>query len=228
MTGAAMSAGSRWALRDVAKTGVELRRTAMVGAAVIVAVAIYLGTHDHSSSRSQLLGDLSILGFSVFATVACVRAARRPSPLARGWAFMAVAMSVWLFGEVMYAYYGVTRDHHYPFPSVADLGFLGYSAPALAALLAFNRSTVWRGAGLRTLLDALVIAMGALFVSWATVLHQAHDSAAGLGLLGAGVSWRTRSWTCPSARWCSRSVCGPLPARACTGSCSEVGCSPSR
>jgi len=36
---------------------------------------------------------------------------------------------------VPYVTYGFTRDHVYPFPSVADAGFLGYAPPLAVALL---------------------------------------------------------------------------------------------
>ena len=47
--------------------------------------------------------------------------------MARGWAVMAAATLVWSLGQVIYTYYGLARDHVYPFPSAADAGYLAYA-----------------------------------------------------------------------------------------------------
>jgi len=39
----------------------------------------------------------------------------------------------------------LTRDHVYPFPSLADLGFVGYAVSTVAALLLFPRSSLRLG-----------------------------------------------------------------------------------
>ena len=83
---------------------------------------------------------------------------------------MAVGMLVWAAAGALWAYYGLTRAHSYPFPSVADAGFLGYAVPTAAALLVFPRVRLLRVAGVRAVADGLLIATGVLFVSGATVL----------------------------------------------------------
>lgn len=122
----------------------EFRILAIVAGIPIVVVAGYLGTHEPSSSTSQLVGAFSQLVFALLATVACARAARRRGPFSRGWALMGMACLVWTLAMVTYTYYGITRNHDYPFPSLADVGFVGYALPAILGLLAFpGRLPCW-------------------------------------------------------------------------------------
>ncbi|MFI7480952.1 response regulator [Kocuria sp. M1R5S2] len=145
-------------------------------AAVVVVTAVVAA--DPGSPSSQTVGDLAILAASLTATVSCARAAARRGPDARAWRWIGAATLVWTAGMVAWTFYGLTRGHDYPFPSVADAGFLGYSLPALAGLLAFPRPRVSSVTTARTMLDASVIAVAVLFISWSTVLgrvHQAED-----------------------------------------------------
>ena len=150
---------------------------AVAGSTFVLAVVLYLATHVPSSDRSQAIGNLAILGVGIFAVVACARAARRRSAAARGWALMAAGVLVWTVGMAVYAFYGITRDNVYPFPSAADAGFLGYALPAAAALFAFPRPRGRLISRIRAVLDALVITAGIVFVSAATVLQQVREVA---------------------------------------------------
>lgn len=87
----------------------------------------------------QSLGDLAQTSAAWIATVACLRAARRGGDTARAWAVMAVATGIWAAGVTAWTTYGLAFDHVYPFPSLADIGFVGYALPAAIALLLFPR-----------------------------------------------------------------------------------------
>jgi hypothetical protein len=90
----------------------------------------------------------------------------------RGWAWLTFAFFLWTCGQAVYTSYGITRGHSYPFPSPADAGFLSYAPFAIAGLLFLPRQTVRGESRLRVVLDAAVITLGLLFVSWATVLNR--------------------------------------------------------
>ena len=83
---------------------------------------------------------------------------------------MVVATAVYCAAQLLYASYGIVREHAYPFPSLADAGFLGYSIPLVVALLLFPRTKDRPAARVRLVLDASVIASSILFISWSTVL----------------------------------------------------------
>ena len=164
---------------------VPVRRTHLrVIGAVVLADLVGLTIVVVSRPRSglaQTVGDLSQLAAVLLAVAGCVGAARRGGPDRRAWAVLASALGVWAMAMTLWTWYGLTRDHVYPFPSLADLGFVGYAVPAVAALLLFPRSSLGRASRLRELLDAAVIAGSVLFVSWATVLGPLYQSG-GTGL----------------------------------------------
>jgi two-component system sensor histidine kinase/response regulator len=85
-------------------------------------------------------------------------------------------MLVWALAAAIWFWFGISRDHVYPFPSITDLLFIGYTIPAAAALIAFPREPQLAVSWFRALLDALVTASSVLFVSRATVLGHLVDS----------------------------------------------------
>jgi len=103
-------------------------------AVIIVALVVFLQSLS-GSALAQDVGDSADMLAALIAGLACVRAARRGGVEARGWALLAVGMLVWAAAGALWAYYGLTRAHSYPFPSVADAGFLGqgYSADRTTA-----------------------------------------------------------------------------------------------
>jgi PAS domain S-box-containing protein len=142
---------------------------AAVAAAITVALVVLLQLLS-GSAVAQDVGDSADMMAALIAGLACVRAARRGGVEARGWALLAVGMLVWAAAGALWAYYGLTRAHSYPFPSVADAGFLGYAVPTAGALLVFPRVRLPGVSGMRVVADGLLIATGVLFVSGATVL----------------------------------------------------------
>ena len=154
----------------------------LAGVPVVLLVSAAAGWFVSSRADRQLaqtVGDLCLLVAVLTALAACLRARRRGGPQARGWTALAAAAGVWAGGHVAWTLYGLLLDHQYPFPSVADLGYVGYALPAAAALLLFPRSKERRVSWFRTLLDALVVGLSVLFVSWSLVLGPAFASMSG-------------------------------------------------
>jgi PAS domain S-box-containing protein len=130
---------------------------------------------------SQAVGDLAILVASLVATAGAVRAARRGDASSRGWALMACATGLWSAAQLLWTFYGLTRDQVYPFPSLADAGYIGYAIPAIAGLLLFPRTAERGVSRFRVVLDGLVIAASVLVISWVLVLQSvAHTGVTGL------------------------------------------------
>ncbi len=148
---------------------------------LVASVTAYLAQHS-GTLTAQTVGDLSILLAVVVAAVSTAWAARRASDERPAWTMLAVAATVWAVAKVIYTMYGLTRDHVYPFPSLADAGFVGYSVPLFVALVLFPHPAQTLTSRLRTLVDALVIAMSILFISWSTVLGPVYQ-AGGVDLL---------------------------------------------
>ncbi|MBP2215434.1 response regulator [Arthrobacter sp. CAN_C5] len=146
------------------------------GALALVMVIGYYLTVNSGTPMAQSIGNISLLAFSLAAAISCAAGARRDKDSAKAWWVLATAMLAWFGGMLAWTYFGITRDHLYPFPSIADLGFIGYAVPATAALFLFPRPSATLVSRLHTLLDGGVIAATVLFISWATVLGPAYRS----------------------------------------------------
>jgi two-component system, sensor histidine kinase and response regulator len=177
-------------------TGLRVQRRGpglwwMIGGAGAAVACLAGFLHANSGTpSSQVVGDFAILLSSLTAATSCALAARRRGKNARAWAFMALAVLIWSVGQALWTYFGLTLDHAYPFPSVADAGFLSYAIPATIALVSFPRPQASHVVFLRSLLDAAVIAGSVIYMSWATVLGAVYaaDDQALLGHL-TGVAY---------------------------------------
>ena len=148
---------------------------------LVVLVSAYVLRYPRTAA-AQTVGDFSLLLAVWVAALSSGVAARRAAVDRPAWAMMALAAGVWGLGQVAWTAFGLTNGHVYPFPSLADAGFLGYGPPAVAALLLFRRTTPRGSALLRPVLDALVIALAVLFVSWQTVFRAVNAGGGTAGL----------------------------------------------
>jgi PAS domain S-box-containing protein len=157
----------------------SFRRALCAAVVAVVGVGAFLMLFA-GTPAAMTFADIALLVSALVATWACFRAARRGGPDSRGWALLAAGTLSYAAGSAIWAYYGLTRDHVYPFPSGADAGFPGFAVLAAAGLLSFPRETSRLVSRFRTALDALLIAVSVLFVSWALVLgpvsHAASDN----------------------------------------------------
>jgi len=153
----------------------SLRRSVAVAVVTIAAVALILQVGD-GTEPTKAFSDVSFVAASGVAAVTSFRRARRESTVATGWRWIGIACGTWCLGAVAWLYYGITRQHEYPFPSVADAGFLGYVVPALVGLWLLRSPESRRISRVRSLLDGAVIASAVLFVSWAGVLGPLYNS----------------------------------------------------
>ena len=160
----------------LANTG-PLLLVGSVGLAFILVVAGFLGFSRQPAGVQATVGNFTVLLAAGFACSACFRAARRRTAAARGWALMGVSTGLWTLGQVIYTYYGLSRDNVHPFPSWAEAACLSFYIPAIAALFAFPRPRARLISRLRLVLDVLVISTGTLFLSEAVVLHHLHEAA---------------------------------------------------
>ena len=150
-------------------------RPALFTLAAMAGLGLYF-TANNGTPAALVTGDFLILAASLLAGASCTRAALRGGPNTRAWAFMAAAAFIWAAGMAVYTFYGLTNNHVYPFPSLADALFIGYSLPAVVALFAFKRRGGNQVALYRAVMDAAVIACSVLVVSWYAVLGPAFNA----------------------------------------------------
>ena len=80
------------------------------------------------------VSDSGQLVAAALASVWCAAAARHTHGHRRlAWAWLSVGTGSWAAGQAVWSYYELDRGQEVPFPSLADLGFLGFLGFPLAA-----------------------------------------------------------------------------------------------
>ncbi|MGQ7297735.1 putative bifunctional diguanylate cyclase/phosphodiesterase [Quadrisphaera sp. KR29] len=102
---------------------------------------------------------------------ALLRARREHGHVRRFWLLLGFGVLSWGAGQAVWTWYESVLGLEVPFPSAADVGYLGFpvlAAAGLAAVLLRRRSRAGR---LRDLVDGLLVATALLVVSWLLVLR---------------------------------------------------------
>lgn len=144
-----------------------------------LSVAWYL-TQAGGEVATQAFGDLVTTVAPGWGALCCVVAARGEAGRARrGWALLGCMCASWAAGNVVWTWFELVAHREVPFPSLADVGYLGAIPLGVAAVLAFPTAPRRTATSVRVLLDGAIIAASLLFVSWATVLGPAYRGAEG-------------------------------------------------
>ncbi|MET0693452.1 MAG: response regulator [Propionibacteriaceae bacterium] len=152
-------------------------RVAVVVALVITGVSVFLITGDPRSFASRLVGNVSILTAFIFATVCCVRAARRPSSARRGWVALSIATGLSALSGIFFVGSVISGEESPPDPSIEIFSVVSYAVPLVVAMFCFPRVPQLRISRYRTILDAVVITTAVMVISEATVLHNVYRAA---------------------------------------------------
>ncbi|MHB8246825.1 MAG: diguanylate cyclase domain-containing protein [Acidimicrobiales bacterium] len=186
---------SRAVLPIVAGRGPDGHRKGPAGRRALLAISAFavleflvrVGSHPVVHD----IADVGILAAAVGAVVAAVWRARRSSGRRRlSWFLFAAAVGSWELGASVWLYYQLTSGRQTPFPSVADVGYLGFPVLVLAGLLIRPSPALSRPGRVRGLIDGLLIS-GALFnLSWVTVLGAvAHADVGGPFAFAVGLAY---------------------------------------
>jgi hypothetical protein len=131
----------------------------------------WLGLDVGGGTSVRYVDDLGTVFAALTAAVLCARAGRKQAgSLRRFWWLLGAACGAWTLGEALWAVYELALHASVPFPSWADLGYLGAIPFAVAALLSHPAMRVGGTTLARTVLDGMVLATSLLFLSWALVL----------------------------------------------------------
>ena len=119
-----------------------------------------------------LLSNGGQLAAAALASLGCAVAARRTHGHRRSaWWWLSAGTGSWAAGQVVWSYYEVVLGREVPFPSLADVGFLGFPVLAAVGLVMWlgtqGDQLVARG---RDILDGAIIACSLLVLSWVTSL----------------------------------------------------------
>jgi diguanylate cyclase (GGDEF)-like protein len=157
-----------------------MRRTTTATLTLLAAVVATIGAGQaglFGELTTQAIDDAAQFLGALAAVVCGLVTARRYTGAQRAWRlWLALGMTFWGIGQVIWSYHQLFSDRPLPSPSLADAGYLGLVVPALLALISLagrrtpaaeimrlpNRAVV--------VLDGLIL-VGACFVlTWTTAL----------------------------------------------------------
>ncbi|HEU5271798.1 MAG TPA: EAL domain-containing protein, partial [Jatrophihabitans sp.] len=105
------------------------------------------------------------------AAVACGwRAHQVSGRMAWSWGLLGAAVLSWGLGQFVWTWYESILGDEVPFPSLADVGYLGMPVFTAAGLLAIPIAAQSAAHRARSVLDGLMIAASLLLISWIAVL----------------------------------------------------------
>jgi diguanylate cyclase (GGDEF)-like protein/PAS domain S-box-containing protein len=154
-----------------------------VAVAAFGAVAVFAS----SSELGMWMDDLGTTSAAAIAAGSCLWAASRcpTTRTRRGWALIGLACGSWAAGNALWAVYELALHREVPFPSWADLGYLGFVPLAIAGVALLGPSFASVGT-VKRLLDVALITVGLAGLGWIVVL--APVAANTDGLLEQGLS----------------------------------------
>jgi two-component system sensor histidine kinase/response regulator len=153
------------------RRGTGWRTFAIVASLAAIAAAAFAGDavfRPWGVPGRAVVDNLGQLLAAAIGSAACAwKATRTVKRERRGWTLLALSAGAWAMGQVVWAYYALVLKNPIPFPSVADLGFLGAAPLAFVGILCFwddargtaTRWSVW--------LDGLIIVLSLGFTEWA-------------------------------------------------------------
>jgi len=155
-------------------------------AAVVIGFAAWLIGGWGGESTLEVVDDLGLVGFALFATVCSGFVAFASRGRQRtAWICFAIGTGGWMVGAVLWAYYELWGGVA-PFPSLADAGYLTFPLAICLGLVLFPVGYTNQSQS-RLVLDGLIFA-GALFeVAWVLVLRTIYD-AGGASRFAVGLS----------------------------------------
>ncbi len=142
-------------------------------AVALLALSVVIFARPFGTAGDVAAVDLIETGFPLAGAAGCaVAVSRNNGRLRRAWVCLMLACASWGVGQAIWTVYEVGLGHETPFPSLADVGYLGFAVAAVPALwLLPSRSHA--GDNRRRLLDGLTAACAVTLISWATVLGPA-------------------------------------------------------
>ncbi len=171
--------------------GRSARGRCLAGAVVAATLAwsVTLLVIAHDPAHAQLLSNVGLVVSPIAAGVgALLRSRRCAEELRTFWRLLGAAALSWGLGQAVWTWYESILGQDVPFPSPADLGYLGMAPLAAGALLSLPLAAPSLAGRVRTIIDGLTVAASLMVVSWIVVLRQILRSASESQLLEQAIS----------------------------------------
>ncbi len=168
-------------MRETLRRRKRAVNTATLAAVVAVWVLLLLLLGQAGdTAMAQLVSNVGLVAIAFGAGCAALGRARKAQALRRFWWFLGLASLSWSVGQAIWTWYESVLGRDVPFPSLADIGYLGMPPLAAGALLSLPLAAPTLAGRARTILDGLMVAASLLLVSWVLVLgpvvHAGGDS----------------------------------------------------
>ena len=137
--------------------------------------AVWLANDVGGRYVRLLVSDVVFVVASTVAAVACWHAHRRTHTGHTGWLWLSAGMATWAVGAVIWATYELVLGIVAPFPSAADVGFIGYAFFVAVGIARFPRGAGGFLSRWRSWLDGLVIGASLMLVGLIGVLAPITD-----------------------------------------------------
>jgi len=119
------------------------------------------------------LSDYGLSIAALGAAASCAYTARRATGRFRlVWGCLGASALSWGLGQCVWTWYEQVQGRNVPFPSLADVGYLGAVPFAVIGLLMFPTGSQNVAGRLRAIIDGLMIGGSALLTSWVIVLER--------------------------------------------------------
>jgi diguanylate cyclase (GGDEF)-like protein len=150
----------------------EQRYRAAVALAVlsVLLFGLWLAAGAGSAGTRRLVSDLVFVAAPAVAAVSCWRAHRVRHGRHTAWAWLAAGCLTWAAASVVWTVYETVLVAPSPFPSLADVGYIGYALPIAIGIARFPRSAGNLWSRRRAYFDSAVVAGSLLLVSVVWVL----------------------------------------------------------
>ena len=158
---------------------------------VFAAIATFMSVAFMSMLQIGALSDFAVTVLSnggqllaaMLGSAGCaVAASRSEGQRRRAWQCLSAGTGSWAAGQAVWSYYEVLAGREVPFPSLADIGFLGFPVVAGVGLLIWSgtqgHQALARG---RDVMDGAIIAVSMLVLSWVTVMAPIVETSGGFG-----------------------------------------------
>jgi diguanylate cyclase (GGDEF)-like protein/PAS domain S-box-containing protein len=160
------------------------RLAVAVGAAVVLFGGLLISDAG-GDLVSQTISNVGLCLAALSAAVAClVRACRTRSRLRLAWGLIGLGILTWAGGQLIWVYLESIRGDEVPFPSAADVGYMGLPPLVVVGLLCLPVAAQTLANRIRSVLDGLMIGASALMISWilvvAPTIEASGDSALAL------------------------------------------------
>lgn len=155
----------------------RLRSGRLSAAIALVIYAGWLGGVRGDERATQILNDLAQLAAPIAAATAAWFAARRHHGRSRrGWRLIAAASLAWAAGQAVWCWYEIGLGRNTPFPSLADIGYLGFVPLVVGGIASFLPGRR-RGAPMGVGLDLVLVTVPLAALAWVLVLRPAFSEA---------------------------------------------------